>query len=342
LTGNILVQVTALLVELFVMNLSITSITQRFLSCICLLAVLFAVNRLSAQNLTLEGQTGGFITPTAYVVYSAEGKKLSHPAVGYHFVNTAAVIGNVQTFSITEGFANRAEVGYTRNVHTLGNSAAFSSLWDYSGMNVFHGKVVALKEGKWNELMPGIGVGFVVRTDDHFVSGALDKKIYGVDQAYRNYDVYISGTKTWLKPPIPLLLNFGFKVTNASIFGLGGQSTRNSGRLFGGVGIPLPLGHGWAAVPSAGFAQQPPQVVNLSRILFPPGSGAHIPTTLDYAVRVTQRENPHFTFDVGIGQVAGQIGYTAVKTGVANPPYVVVPVNLEARHVLGIGASYRY
>ena len=166
------------------MNLSITSITRRFLPCICLVAMLFAVNRLSAQNLTLEGQTGGFITPTAYVVYSAEGKKLSHPAVGYHFVNTAAVIGNVQTFSITEGFANRAEVGYTRNVHTLGNSAAFSSLWDYSGMNVFHGKVVALKEGKWNELMPGIGVGFVVRTDDHFVSGALDKKIYGVDQAY--------------------------------------------------------------------------------------------------------------------------------------------------------------
>ena len=322
------------------MNLSITSTT--FLSCICLVAMLFAINRVNAQNLTLEGQTGGFITPTAYVVYSAEGKKLSHPAVGYHFVNTAAVIGNVQTFSITEGFANRAEVGYTRNVHTLGNSAAFSSLWDYSGMNVFHGKVVALKEGKWSELMPGIGVGFVVRTDDHFVSGALDKKIYGVDQAYRNYDVYIAGTKTWLKPPLPLLLNFGFKVTNASIFGLGGQSTRNSGRFFGGLGIPLPLGHGWAAVPSAGFAQQPPQVVNLSRILV--SSGKRCAYTDDDGLCGARNPAGESALHVRCRDWAGSgtDRYTAVKTGVANPPYVVVPVNLKARHVLGIGASYRY
>ena len=35
---------------------------------------------------------------------------------------------------------------------------------------------------------------------------------------------------------------------------------------------------------------------------------AHIPTTLDYAVRVTQRDKPHFAFDIGVGQVAGNIG----------------------------------
>ena len=322
------------------MNLSITSITQRFLPCICLVAMLFAVNRLSAQNLTLEGQTGGFITPTAYVVYSAEGKKLSHPAVGYHFVNTAAVIGNVQTFSITEGIANRAEVGYTRNVHTLGNSAAFSSLWDYSGMNVFHGKVVALKEGKWSELMPGIGVGFVVRTDDHFVSGALDKKIYGVDQAYTKLRRVHRGNEdvaqTSGSAAAELRLQGDKCVDLRPGRAVDSQQWAVSLAVWGFRCRSVMV---WAAVPSAGFAQQPPQVVNLSRILFPPGSGAHIPTTMDYAVRVTQRENPHFTFDVGIGQVAGQIGYTAVKTGVANPPYVVVPVDLEARHVLGIGAE---
>jgi len=43
----------------------------------------FAAPRLSAQNLTLEGQTGGFITPTAYVVYSAKDQFCSHPAVGF-------------------------------------------------------------------------------------------------------------------------------------------------------------------------------------------------------------------------------------------------------------------
>ena len=95
---------------------------------------------LMAQNLTLEGQTGGFITPTAYVVYAAKGQMFSHPAVGYHFVDADKVIGNIHTFSIAEGFRNRAEAGYTRMVHTEGDSALFSSLWHFNGMNVFNGK----------------------------------------------------------------------------------------------------------------------------------------------------------------------------------------------------------
>ncbi len=37
--------------------------------CLLLPAALPAA-RLAAQNLTLEGQTGGFLTPTAYVVYT--------------------------------------------------------------------------------------------------------------------------------------------------------------------------------------------------------------------------------------------------------------------------------
>jgi hypothetical protein len=131
---------------------------------LCLLAfaalVLLPCNWLNAQHLTLEGQTGGFLTPTAYVVYSAKGQVLSHPAVGYHFINTSAVIGNVQTVSIVEGFANRAEVGYTRSFHSLGNSnvaaqGAFSQLWDYNGMNIFSGKVVAIKDGQFHQWVPG-------------------------------------------------------------------------------------------------------------------------------------------------------------------------------------------
>jgi len=311
--------------------------------CGCFAAAMLLGSRLDAQHLTLEGQTGGFLTPTAYVVYTDKGHVFSHPAVGYHFVNTSNVIGNVQTVSFVEGFANRAEVGYTRSIHTLGNSAAFSSLWNYDGMNIFSGKVVALKEGTGGELVPGIAVGGIVRTGDHFVSGALNKELgLGSDTANTNEDLYIAATKTWLKPPLPLLLNFGWKATNASIFGLGGQSTRFGGRAFGGVGIPLPLGHGLAAVPSAGFTQEQPQVKNLGAILV--GGKAHIPTTLDYAVRITQKEKPHFSFDIGIGQVAGNIGQTAVATGLPAPypPVVLVPVDLKARKVLGMGLSYRY
>jgi hypothetical protein len=90
-------------------------------------------------------------------------------------------------------------------------------------------------------------------------------------------------------------------------------------------------------VPSAGFTQEPPQVKYLGDILI--GGSAHIPTTLDYAVRVTQREHPHVTFDIGLGQVAGNIGQTlAVVDGAP----VAVPVDLQARHVVGLGLGFRY
>jgi hypothetical protein len=197
--------------------------------CGCLTAVLLFSGSLRAQQLTLEGQTGGFLTPTAYVVYTDKGHIFSHPAVGYHFIDSDKVIGDVHTFNVTEGLANRAEFGYTRSVHLLGDSAAFSDLWNYSGLNVFHGKVVAVKDGHFGPWAPGLAVGGVVRLDDRFVSGELNKVLTGVSKSYTNGDVYVAVTKTWLHPPLPFIVNFGWKATNASIYGLGGQSTRFAG-----------------------------------------------------------------------------------------------------------------
>ncbi len=348
-------------------------------------------SQLFAQHLTLEGQTGGFLTPTAYVVYSAKGQTFSHPAIGFHFINASKVIGNVETLSITEGFWNRAEVGYTRSFHqfgdsgptkivmanaVLGSTAAatavpvtpdFSQLWNSNGMNVFHGKVVVIKDGQYGDWTPGLAVGGVVRTNDKFVTGeagVVAVQLYdqycikttlctpvAVPDAkgYTNGDIYVAITKTWAKKPVPFLANFGWKATNATIMGIGGQSTRFGGRLFGGLGIPLPIGHGIVAVPSAGFMQEPRTSKGLgpnppAGIPFVAGR-ADLPTTLDYAVRVTQRENPHFSFDIGIGQVAGNIGAIPSPTYLPSPPYpsvVYVPVDLQARKVLGMGLSYRY
>ncbi|MGD0547877.1 MAG: hypothetical protein ABR991_08610, partial [Terracidiphilus sp.] len=141
--------------------------------CGFLAAALLATRQINAQYLTLEGQTGGFLTPTAYVVYMEKGEKFSHPAVGFHFIDAAKVIGNIETFSITEAFYGRAEVGYTRSVHQFGDSGPtttvlgnfvlgstasataapttpdFSQLWNANGMNVFHGKVVGIKDGQF-------------------------------------------------------------------------------------------------------------------------------------------------------------------------------------------------
>ena len=362
------------------------------LSAFSFLAVaMLCANRIEAQHLTLEGQTGGFLTPTAYVVPSAKGQVFSHPAVGIHFINASAVIGNIETLSITEGFGNRAEAGYTRSIHQFGNSGPgttvlanvvlgstssatsvpvtpdFSQHWHASGMNVFHGKVVGIKDGQFGPWTPGLAVGGVVRTGDKFVTGeAGQQAVLLYDQycintlscapvavpaakAYTNGDIYAAVTKTWAKKPVPFLANFGWKATNATIFGIGGQSTRFGGRLFGGLGIPLPIGHGVVAVPSAGFTQEPGTSKGLgpnapTGIPFVAGK-ADLPTTMDYAVRVTQRENPHFSFDIGIGQVAGNIGSIPSLTYLPSPPYpavVYVPVNLQARKVLGMGLSYRY
>ena len=314
---------------------------SQLLLCGFFAAALLAAGRTNAQNLTLEGQTGGFITPTAYVVYGEKGTFFSHPAVGYHFVDANKVIGDIHTFSIAEGFANRAEVGYTRSVHWTGDSAAFSNLWHYAGMNIFSGKVVLIKDGQFAPLVPGVAVGIVGRDEDHFVSGALVQELTGFPKSYRNADLYVTATKTWAHPPVPLLVNLGWKATNASIYGIGGQSTRFGGRVFGGLGIPLPGPFKTAIVPAAGFTQEPPTSVNLGEILV--GGRAHVPTTLDYAVRVTQKEHPHFAFDIGVGQVANMIGTTEVATGLPAPypPYVAVPVDLQARHVVGVGLSIR-
>jgi len=299
--------------------------------CFTLLVLLAGAGNAAAQNLTLEGQTGGFITPTAYVVQSNKGQVFSHPALGFHYVHAGDVIGDVYTGSVTEGIGNWVEFGYTRSAHTNGDNPYFSSLWEYPGMNIFHGKGIALKENSFgSKWTPGVAAGFVVRTGDHFITGAIDGK------SYTNEDVYAAMTKDLTKQHVPLLLNFGLKFTNASIYGIGGQSTRFGGRLFGGVGFPLPGPWHTAIVPAAGFTQEPYHVKNLAAVV--PGGG-QIPTTLDYAVRITQRENARFSFDAGIGQVAGQIGYTELPTPIGP---VVVPVNLDARKVFGIGASYKF
>ena len=355
--------------------------THKLAACGLLAAALLTTRQLNAQNLTLEGQTGGFLTPTAYVVYMDKGQAFSHPAIGFHFINTAKVIGNIETFSITEAFFGRAEAGYTRSVHQSGNSGSssasasvipggFSQLWNASGMNVFHGKVVGIKDGQFGPWTPGVAIGGVVRTGDKFVTGeaailateSLNAYCYYTGayligacnpsvplpaaKSYTNGDVYIAVTKTWAKKPVPFLANIGWKATNATIFGIGGQSSRFGGRLFGGLGIPLPLGHGIVAVPSAGFTQEPRTSMGLGAASYtslPLVAGkADLPTTMDYAVRVTLRENPHFAFDIGIGHVAGNIGAAPTFSFPTPTPTGTAPIDLQAQKVVGMGLSYRY
>jgi hypothetical protein len=288
--------------------------TLILLAVVTIAVLAMCVPKAHAQNMTLEGQTGGFITPTAYTVPTEAGHLFSKPVVGFHFVAAGNVIGSVYTLSATEGLANRFEVGYTRSMHSNGDNPYYSPLWFFNGFHVIHGKATLITEemGK-HAWVPAVAVGGVYRWDDHYVSGAI------AHTTYNNGDVYIVATRTLRKIKPPLLLNFGVKGTNASIFGIGGNSPDFVARMFGGLGIVFPLPHGLIAVPAAGFTQEPQRVKNLP--------GADIPTTLDYAVRVTQRENPRWTLDAGVGQVAG---------------WILPGVNLNARAVFGMGFSYKF
>lgn len=330
------------------------------LLCGSLAAFAFISSQLNAQELTLEGQTGGFITPTAYVVPSANNHSLSMPAIGFHTIQSSSVIGSVYTISVTEGFGNRFEFGYTRSIHTEGNNANFSGLWDQkifqvspaadNGMNIIHGKVVLLQEGK---IHPAFAVGGVYRWGDGFVSGSaqglVDYALSGFTSipsaiTYSNGDIYGAVTKTWAKPPIPFLINFGVKGTDAVIFGLGGVTENFEARFFGGIGIPLPIGKKLVAVPSGGFTSESSDVKNLNNPLVPllyPGTRLHIPTTVDYAIRITQRKDPHFSIDIGGGHVGNGIGSVSATNPLPPPALAPVPLNIDANSVFGAGIAWR-
>ncbi len=66
-----------------------------------------------AQGLNWEGQTGAGITPFAYTSDSP-ANNFGGPQLSFHFLDTGDVIGRNLQSSVTVGFFQRAEFGYTR------------------------------------------------------------------------------------------------------------------------------------------------------------------------------------------------------------------------------------
>jgi hypothetical protein len=155
-------------------------------------------------------------------------KGIGKPIVAYHFLNAGSVLGNFHTTSVTVGLVKRVEFGYTRTFHQDGSTASLSSLWS-GGFNIVHAKLnlVAENAGK-NHWVPAISTGFVARTQVRHVSGTL------ANQDYNNADFYAVASKTITQTKaVPIVLNLGYKATNASVFGLAGNAPAYQGRLFG-------------------------------------------------------------------------------------------------------------
>jgi hypothetical protein len=279
-----------------------------------------AMNTASAQSLNWEGQTGVFVTPLAYAVPSTEGG-FGKPVVAYHYLDAGGVLGGFHQVSVTIGAFTRVEFGYTRNLHQDGSTAELSNLWG-NGFNTFHGKVNVLREGQsWS---PALSVGFVARSQVHNVGGVLQNK------NTTNGDFYVVATKTAMGiRKLPLVFNFGFKATNASLLGLVGNAPGYQGRLFGAAAFAL-RGPGRSTILlGSEVLQEPRRVQDLPGIV--------IPTTITYAVRIVPSgalplhgwgvESPRLTLDLGIAQAAGT---------------VAPGINLQARHQFALGISYGF
>jgi hypothetical protein len=268
----------------------------------------------AAQSLNWEGQTGVFVTPLAYTAASPNNN-VGKPVVAYHYLDAGGVLGGFHTASVTEGLFGRAEFGYTRTFHQPGDNSSLSPLWD-GGFNIVHGKVNVVPENAGrNKWLPAISAGFVARTQDHHVSGVLASP----SRDYNNADFYAVATKTVTQiKPLPLVLNLGYKATNASVFGLAGNAPGYKGRLFGAAAVVVKGPAKSQLIFGSEFAQQPREVQNLP--------GAIVPTTITYAARIVPLpERSKFNVDFGVAQAAG---------------WILPGVNLQARHQFALGISY--
>jgi hypothetical protein len=291
--------------------------------CVSALMLLFLMlactSAVSAQSLNWEGQTGIFVTPLAYTVPGTQNG-FDWPAVSYHYLDAGQVLGGFHQLSITEGAYDRFEFGYTRNFHQDGSTAGLSNLWG-SGFNIFHGKVGVLKESR--RLRPALSLGFVARTQVGNIGGVLQNK------DTTNADFYAVATKTADIRKLPVVFNFGFKVTNASLLGIAGNAPGYQGRFFGAVALAFKGPVRSTILVGSEVLQEPRRVQDLPSVV--------IPTTITYAVRIIPGgalpthgwsvESPRLTIDLGLLQAAGKIA---------------PGVNLEARHQFALGISYGF
>jgi hypothetical protein len=279
------------------------------------MAALVFAGKLQAQNLAYEGETGIYITPLAYTVASPKNN-VGTPSFAFHFLQAGNVVGSFSQISVTEGAFSRLEFGYTRDIHTTADKPELSPLW-HDGFNIFHAKVNVLPENLRKHMwVPAISAGFITRSQLHNIGGAI------FDKDTNNSDVYIVATKTIVFPKLhglPLVLNGGFRGTNAELFGVGGNATRFEGRSFGAVGFGLKGPWKSVFLLASEVSQQPPH---------PEGLGtAVIPTTITYAFRLIPLPERKFNIDLGVAQLANRIA---------------PGVELHARNQFGMGVSYSF
>ena len=273
-------------------------------------ALFFLLVPLAAAQLNWEGQTGGLITPFAYTSSSSMG--LGRPQLALHYLNGGQVLGNDFQVSITAGFLKIAEGGFTRTFNVLGNDEQARLF--ANGFNAAHIKFRVMPENAWHtSFIPALAAGAIVRTQVRRVTEVTERENTTAT------DFFLVGTKTIANTRVPIVLNLGVKLTNASIFGIAANSPGWEVKLFGGLFVALKAPMHSRLTLGAEFARQPRQLKEVP--------GTVVPTTLSYLIRWRPGSDVPLTLELGLVQLGNNLG---------------AGFDMEARHQLIIGASYHF
>ena len=274
------------------------------------LAWLCLFSALARAQLNWEGQTGGLITPFAYTSPSSMG--VSRPQLALHYLNGGAVVGNDFQVSIAAGFLKIAEGGFTRTFNVLG-SDELASLFA-NGFNAAHIKFRVLPENvRHTSFMPAMAAGAIVRTQVRRITEVTERENTTAT------DFFLVGTKTITNTRVPIVLNLGAKLTNASILGIAANSPGWEFKPFGGLFLTIKAPQHSRLTLGAEFARQPRQLKEVP--------GTAVPTTLSYLARWQPGNDVPLTLELGVVQLGGNLG---------------AGFDIEARHQIVLGASYHF
>jgi hypothetical protein len=271
-------------------------------------------HRALGQALTMDGQSGIFLQPEADVVPSPH-HQFGAPTLSFHAVDAGPVAGDYINVGVEEGFDNRLEFGYTRSNHTDGGDPTISPLFNFEGMNIFNVKAKVIPTGAHKlKYVPAVSIGGVLRTNDPFVVQFVEHKnatngdIYGVAT-----ELFTFGKK------FAFVGTGGVRGTNAQKYGYGGNTVDWEARAFGGLAFPVPIKGKIVVAPAVEVNQEPRYIKYVP--------GAHFPTDLIYAVRVSRYPDSKWTFDVGTGHLGA-----AIAPG----------LNIKVNNAIAIAADFRF
>lgn len=285
--------------------------TLPFSKCLTLAVVLmFLFTSPVLAQLNWEGQTGGLITPFAYTSPSSMG--VARPELAFHYLNGGSVLGNDFQVSITAGFLKIAEGGFTRTFNAMGNDE-LAPLFA-NGFNAAHIKFRLMPENAWHSsFLPAVAAGAIVRTQVRRVTEVTERENTTAT------DFFLVGTKTLANLKVPLVLNLGVKLTNASILGIAANSPGWEFKPFGGLFFTLKAPRHSRLMLGSEFARQPRQLKEVP--------GVVVPTSLAYVARWSPASDHPLTLEVGMMQLGNNLG-----SG----------FDMEARHQVVLGASYHF